>query len=436
MRGAFGLLLPVALLACHPKAADSVDSCAAGGDSGCAAYTVTADATVELPAPLVLPNRAYGIAIGDLEGTGVPQIYVGTGTTVTRFDGDGWATATDIWTESDASARPLIADLTGDGVADLLMGLPDADRNVGQVLVFTGPVVDPITWDTPHLEIKGDAAAASPGAGALAAGEAIWAADMDGDDVLDLVVKAAGQTWIRPGPLTATEPLGAAGDIEWADSDVNKQEFAAVGDIDGDGVPDLVFVIQASDGPCGLPGTEIHAVTGPFSPGTYSLDAAPIVLTPPPDAIDAGGVSITDVDGDGVNDLVASAPTRLGGIPALIWRGPISSGEPPVEIPSTFGEVGIGDFGGNGAPDLLELNLQASSAGIWDTGAQGVVTVTNGPVEALTTRALCNVAVTQAWTGWPISYEDASWTGDLDGDGVSDAILATGSSLYLLRSGA
>lgn len=415
------------LTACRHDTSSSggVDSCARGTDSGCAAYTVSAGVTHALPAAVLLPDGARSIAVGDLVGTGVDQIYVGTDTTVTRLDGDGWTTATDIWTQADdVGAHPLIAELTGDGVPDLLIGLPNSDGGAGQIVLFEGPVVDPVSWDTPHLEIKGESGAPDPNDTAVLAGSAIWAADMDGDGGLDLVVKASGQTWIRPGPLTTSAPLGAVGDTEWADSTDAEQQETALGDIDGDGAPDLVFLVGPVDGPCGRMTFRIFAVPGPFTAGTFSLDDAPIVLERPPDAAGLDAIVVSDVDGDGLADVIASVASLIDA-EALVWAGPLHDGdEPASSIQSLFGVVGIGDFTGDATPDLLELNLQSPGVPI-DTGAQGLVTVTDGPSAAWASRANCDVAVSEAWTGWPVEFAQASWVGDLDGDGVMDAILAT-----------
>lgn len=391
-----------------------------------------AEETHALPAAIPIPDRAVAVAVGDLTGSGGDQIYIGTDTTVTRLDGEGWASPTDIWSQpDDVGAVPLIADLTGDGVPDLLVGLPDSDRRVGQVLVFEGPVIDPVTWETPHLELKGFLDPDDPHPAGPLTGSAIWAVDADGDGGLDLVVKASERTWIRPGPLTTSEPLGADGDIEWADSVDAKQQQTAVGDIDGDSVPDLVFLVGPVDGACGAPTYTVLAAVGPFGPGSSTLDEATIRLTPPADAASLDRIDLADVTGDGLLDLVAGAPAG-----ALVWPAPLMDGAPPAAtVVSPFGAVGFGDFDGDSTLDLLELNLiSPSTAGPFDTAAEAVVSVTDGPLASWADRETCEVPVTVAWTGWPIAFQDAAWVGDLDGDGLADAILATGTQVEILSS--
>jgi hypothetical protein len=64
------------------------------------------------------------------------------------------------------------------------------------------------------------------------------------------------------------------------------------------------------------------------------------------------------------------------------------------------------------------------------------VSVTDGPLASWADRETCELTVTVAWTGWPIAFQDASWVGDLDGDGLADAILATGTQVEILSSAA
>ncbi len=87
-----------------------------------------------LPEPTTVPHGPVTFASGDLAGTGTNQLFVGTNSGATRLDGDGWRRAADIWTQPDDGRYvvPRIADLTGDGASDLILGLPGSDDGAGQ----------------------------------------------------------------------------------------------------------------------------------------------------------------------------------------------------------------------------------------------------------------------------------------------------------------
>ncbi len=120
----------------------SVDTCDEEALCSTDEVVVTAEAVRSDMVVVDVPRGASWLAVGDAMAVGTKQIYVGTNQTVTRVSGADWADVTDIWTQAEDGTRPvpLVADVTGDGVDDLVVGLPGGDGGAGQVLVRPGPV--------------------------------------------------------------------------------------------------------------------------------------------------------------------------------------------------------------------------------------------------------------------------------------------------------
>jgi hypothetical protein len=185
-----------------------------------------------------LEDGGEGTALLLLPGATTGRVDVTEDTTAVLemdIDGDGssdwWVTQTD---PSDA------ADLDGDGVLDLVLGLPYLGT-AGGVGVHLGPV------DSDR--VLPDVVAAAAGDAALQAGwSVVHAGDLDGDGAPELAVgvpaagpSTNGEVWL----LSADDVL--AGDLEAPLGAVRGPAFESlgthlsrVGDLDGDGTVDLV----------------------------------------------------------------------------------------------------------------------------------------------------------------------------------------------------
>ncbi len=390
--------------------------------------TVTSETTRTLPDATVIPHGPATIVTGDLEGTGVLQIYVGTGNTVTRLDGDGWATATTMWTQGDGrGVYPLIADLTGDSVPDLGIGLPGSDHGAGQVIVFAGPITGALTWDSPHGEFKGT----------NGLGRDLSTIDLNNDGVLDLVAVDDEDIWVKFGPLLSDDPFDAGSDAVWT-SVAGDFDLLGIEDLDGDGAADLVLerTVWGPDTGCAPDdtralvedGSGVFVVPGRLDAGRYSLGEASLTLAFPPELWVAQAL-YGDIDGDGAFDILAigfDAATPDAMFPeAALYTGPIAAGAEPAARFGVAGRLGgIGDLDGDGVADLLQADWLGLAGGAVPAGEA----VLGGPVDELPAYDAdgCGYRVAALWTG-PTSQwaTTASWFGDLNGDGVGDAILGT-----------
>ncbi|MEP6833144.1 MAG: hypothetical protein ABJB74_07100 [Gemmatimonas sp.] len=186
-----------------------------------------------------------------------------------------------------------IGDLNGDGFDDLTAGGPTFDSNRGRVYVFysagaqgvpTNPVIDENNTTSGQHVIGGEF-----GAGAQLFGAAIATADVNGDGTADLIVGApfalqgAGAAYVFHSTPSSGPEQGNAINARANGSQINGDAQIAVGhgvavaagDVNGDGVPDvitsasgntetsgLVFVLHAAAGEGDVPGGLPRGVNG------------------------------------------------------------------------------------------------------------------------------------------------------------------------------
>lgn len=265
-------------------------------------------------------------------------------------------------------------DVTGDGVADLLIGHPRGSR-AGTVRIVPGPLVDGAT-DGPRLlgEAPDDfAGTALDGAG-----------DLDGDGVRDIVVGAwghdgggvcAGRVYAVHGPVTDDRALADAdgvvqGLLEW---DVFGFSVASAGDVDGDGHDEVLVGAYGHDA-AGLSAGSAWLLPGPLPAHLTGADAVVVGAA----ADDSAGWAVDalgDVNGDGRADLLVGSPgwdaagVDAGGAAVLLgpldgvlpWRaasGTLRGTTPGARTGAVA--VGAGDLDGDGSPDAV---LAAPDAG-------------------------------------------------------------------------
>jgi FG-GAP-like repeat/FG-GAP repeat len=278
-------------------------------------------------------------APGTANDVGHAYVYSGTdGRTIARLHGrhhgDGFG-----------AAVSGAGDVNGDGVPDLIVGAPGTATTAGHAYVISGRtfhVIRVLSAHTPGDEF-GDGVAHS--------------ADLNGDGVPDLIVGASGT---NSGTGNVYVYSGRTGGLlfrihgERGNAAFGQFFVAGVGDLNGDGVPDVYVGDYASNNAgkaggyaavySGADGTRLHAWRGAAGEGM------------------GPGRSAGDVNGDGVPDIVVGNYTSSDGAAAAgkvqIFSG--ATGRRLRTITSTtpnenlgFDAVGIGDTNGDGTPDLL-----------------------------------------------------------------------------------
>jgi hypothetical protein len=267
-------------------------------------------------------------AVGDKVGTGKVYIILGP------VSGTSTTAAASVATISGDSAyeylgwQPSSGDVNGDGTADLVLGAPSMDV-VGASFVFLGPVTTgTLSPSDADATITGDAADGQWTGGCNSA-----AGDVDGDGVDDLLVSADqtddgatdnGVAWFFYGPVSGAHDASDA-DVRVYGSTADNANLGWYGSIGGD-----------LDGD----GLDDVAVTAPGAEEgfTYVFDATTVDKASEVDvaAADASivgeavgdyfGLALDtrgDLDGDGKDELAVSAISTTDGT-VYVFYGPTS----------------------------------------------------------------------------------------------------------------
>ncbi len=243
-------------------------------------------------------------------------------------------------------------DLDGDGDADLTVSCLGWDSSAGSVLLFTGPL-------SGVTDLSSSASASLIGdSSSQHAGESVTGADLDGDGQDDWIVGAKGANsnkgaaWVYSGPVSgALGPGDADFDLRGTNTNGYCGQVATL-DHNGDGSADLVV---------GCPGTSstsgrAFVVNGNLS-GTSSLATADASLTTSKETLGTAVGSAGDLDGDGYDDLLVTAPlaNAKAGTTYFLY-GPLSGGLTATDADATLsgesgtssGQLAFGDFDGDG----------------------------------------------------------------------------------------
>lgn len=257
-----------------------------------------------------------------------------------------------------------VADINGDGFDDLLVGAPEyhnGDVRSGAIFLFYGSAAG---------------LAAEPGWQMVSSqagsqfGLSVAAADLNGNGYTDLVVGAPWYKLTETGGGAAFVYYGPGLDVDWAAGvDQTAALFglsvAAAGDLNGDGLADLVI---------GAP--------------QYSQDGETV----------------------GAAFVYYGSASGLPLMPDWTAVGPQTDGR--------FGQsvAGAGDVNGDGYADLLVAATRISQ----QYDREGAVYLYQGGATGLGQTADWVVYGKQAWSGWGMAM---AGVGDLDDDGYADIVI-------------
>ena len=250
------------------------------------------------------------VTIVDIDGDGDSDIIVTTGegeeTEIFVNGPDGYEAPIYVGTETDETTDVEVADVNGDGIPDLVLGNEDA----------------------PDMVYLGEEDPDNPGKGT--------------------------------GDFREVEPIPIPGTKD------GKTAAIDVGDVNGDGIPDVVV------GNSGQPNKVYLGEEDPDNPGkgTGNFDTE-VPLGDPTGSEETTDVLIVDADGDGVNDIVVANKDARDRVFATDNNGPLTESElekaslitneeemvflgaDDKKNPRATEDIEVADINGDGAPDFV-----------------------------------------------------------------------------------
>ncbi|MGA7411580.1 MAG: FG-GAP-like repeat-containing protein [Bryobacteraceae bacterium] len=296
-------------------------------------------------------NQPDAVVIADLNNDGVNDMAVANlvDNTVSVFLGDPinpgrFQPATNYQLAVGFGPKALaVGDFNGDGLLDLAV----AGLNSTTILLSNS---------------------SSPGqfvAGATyAGGTLVTVADLDGDGLLDLVAGPSASALVN---VLLGDPAHPGHFVPGAPAVTTVGAYVptslAVGDFNGDGIPDLAIGFQTPNGP-------VSNATGGYLSVLLGDSYRPGKFLPAANRSDVGipmSVLAADFNGDGSLDLLINGSTILFGNLSQPgqFQAPVSLGTTPTSV------VAIGDLNRDGIPDIAEVNSSSTVILIGDPSNPG-----------------------------------------------------------------
>lgn len=335
-------------------------------------------------------------------------------------------------------------DFDGNGYNDVVVGASyndGAGADSGRVYVMSGPIDASASLTVAAATLTG------PTAG-YGAGNALGVGDLNEDGYDDLVIGASkaknggtdsGAVYLVHGPLAGAYDLSLAdlilvGDIA---NDVAGSAVTALGDVTGDGAPDLALGATGQGESSYQNQGAVYIISGALT-GTVDLSTPTAKITGEDryDRLGSAVVNAGDTDGDGVDEVALSAytwPNNHSQGAVYLFEGPLAGVVDVLTYTARLeGEedndqagygLAAGDLDGDGYGDLV-LGAPLATE---DEDEQGVVYIVNGPMSGSVGLASATSRIVGAeLRGNAGTSVDAD--GDVDGDGRDDLLIGVPAS--------
>ncbi|MBK7253013.1 MAG: FG-GAP repeat protein [Ignavibacteria bacterium] len=420
----------------------------AGGTGAGRAYIYFGGSSMNNVADLIMTGEAgsdqFGVSVssaGDVNGDGYSDVIVGAngndaggsnaGRAYIYFGGSAMNNVADVIMTGAAAGDQFgisvssAGDVNGDGYSDVIVGAYGNDAvgtDAGRAYVYFGgssmnSVADLIMTGAAAFDLFGISVSS--------------AGDMNGDGYSDVIVGAngndaggsdAGRAYVYFGGSS----MNNVADLIMTGAAAIDQfgiPVSSAGDMNGDGYSDVIvgaFLNNAGGADAGRAYIYLNSMTGADIADEFFAGAA---------ANDQFGTSVSsagDVNGDGFNDLIISAPLNdAGGSNAgrvyVYFGGSILNNVADLTMTGTaasdqfgFSVSSAGDVNSDGYSDVI-VGANVNDAGGTDAGRAYIYFGGNSP------DTIPDVIMTGAAAGDQFGISVSS-AGDVNGDGFSDVI--------------
>jgi hypothetical protein len=338
----------------------SVNAFAADGPTRSAAKAASDSGNPMLLPPVLYDSggaQAVAVAVGDLNGDGIPDVVVvnqcaSTSScdngTVGVFLGNGDGTFQPVVNYSSGgyvAQSVAIGDVNGDGHPDIIVLNEFGDREFsnGTVAILLGDghgAFQPaVTYSSGGWEAQ-----------------ALAVADLNGNGNLDIVAtnctaSSGGSCGTGDGIIGVLIGIGDGTFQPTVTYDLGQNIGTVgaygitIGDVNRDGIPDLVVSV-------GVPGFAQGALALLLGNGNGTFSYREQYYLLGENSSSASAPAVADVNGDGIPDLLA-ASGYLAEVLLDNGNGGFFSANSVSFFPATVGSIAIADINGDGTPDLV-----------------------------------------------------------------------------------